>query len=915
MVNGDPVVIRTKLIPPVRDSGLVARDRLLLRLSSSLDRSVILVRAPAGYGKTTLAGQWLAALAPGTDLGAWYSLDAADNDPGRFFTYLVASLRMQVKDFGATVLGQLKAGVRLVSASLSGAFLNEIAMLDRRVNIVLDDFHLLNNTDIIDAMGLIIDKAPANLRLLVVSRETPQLPLGRLRALGRVVEITSDELRFRGLETGSFLSLAGHTGLSAAQLHALEKHTEGWAAGLQLASISLSNRDDVEEFIEAFSGNHREVADFLAEDVLQRQDKETREFLLQTSILERLCPSLCDEIRAADNGRRMLDILESRGLFLFSLDSEREWYRYHHLFSEFLRKHYHAENSDHVGQLHIRASEWFARQGCVDEAIQHAMAGKDMERAAGLLNEACDDLFYSGRLSTLSEWYKQIPEAYLRHYPRILLDQAWSIILEWKFALARRMLDDVGVILKEKAARNDSGSELVFLRSMLKHREMMYALFSDDMPPVERLSAEMLDDFPGADPYLRGNLYTCRIYAQREMFDFSNVNRFDALSLRLYEEANSRFVLIWHYSILGPTELERGKLDRAEESLVLARSIASEISGELSPLAAMPGILLGEVFYERHQLDEAERLLEQYLPLADRIGFVDQLIAGYICRARLLIAAGDDKESKRVLKKAEELGIKRGFERFGINIDAELARQAFITGDSKIARRMFQDLFRHTQADSLYPGYRATRCNATRALIWCRLARAEGLLDAASLVCSKWIRFARKRNAVRTEIQFNVLLAHILHESGESRASMRALRHALMAAIPGGFIRTIVDEMENSLILLSRFVQGQHTMDDPALTLATRLLEIIAVECGGKIPISSSCVDTALSDLPAEPISEREREILQLVAHGLLNREIADSLSLTEGSVKWHLQQIYDKVGIRRRALVVQRARDLGFIR
>ncbi len=910
MANGEFVVIRTKLVPPIRETRLVARDRLVGRLSNSTDQTLVVVKAPAGYGKTILAGQWFANLNPAVDLAAWYSLDTADNDLGRFFTYLVAALRLKVKDFGASVLAQLNAGIRLSSASLRGAFLNEIAVLNTRVNIVLDDFHILHNSDIIHTVGQIVCHAPDNLRLLVASRKTPQLPLARLRVLGRVLEIGSDELRFSGVEIGSFMSLAGHTGLSPGHIFALGKHTEGWAAGLQLASISLLNRNDVAEFISTFSGNFRDVADFLAEDVLDHEDQETREFLFQTSILERLCPSLCDAITGTGNGRRMMDLLESKSLFLFSLDSEREWYRYHHLFSDFLRKHLNTRQPDRVMRLHARASDWFASHDFIEEAIQHALTGQDMERAAQLLDQACDDLFYSGRLNTLAEWYKQIPEVNLRKCPRILLDQAWSEILEWKFSVAARMLDDVRAILIEKEAAGESESELISLHSMLKHREMMYALFSDDIPLVECLCEEMLQDFPVADPYLKGNLYTCLIYAQREMFDFSNVNRFDALSLQLYEEANSRFVLVWHNSILGPTELERGDLGRAEESLTLGRSIACEISGELSPLAAMPGILLAEVFYERNQLDESDSLLNQYLPLAAQTGFVDQLIAGYICRARRLIAAGADSEAKKVLREAEALAVKQGFERFDMNIKAECVRQALLAQDFEVAKRMFRDIFGQTEAKNFYPAGRVTSLDATRALTWCRLARFEGLLYETSSVCRKWIRFTKNKNAVRTAIKFNVLLAYMLHQSGDARASMRALREALTAAIPAGFIRTIIDEMEGNVTLLSQFIDGQWSHDDPVLKYANQLAEIITNESGHSVPVFQWSVETPYS----EPLSERERDILQLVANGLLNREIADSLSLTEGSVKWHLQQIYDKVGIRRRAQAVQRAKDLGFI-
>lgn len=914
MTDRNLVVIQTKLVPPIRETGLVARKRLMTRLSNLTDQTLVVVKAPAGYGKTTFVGQWFASLDPAVEFAGWYSLDAADNDLGRFFTYLVAALRLKVEGFGTTVLAQLNAGVRPSSASLRGAFLNEVAGLNRKVSVVLDDFHILDNAEVTNAIGQIVCNAPSNLRMLISSREIPQLPLGRLRALGRLVEITSDELRFRRTEIGSFMSLSGHAGLSAGQIYALEKHTEGWAAGLQLASISLLNREDVDEFILAFSVGYSGVADFLAEDVLQCQDEEIRQFLLQTSILERLSPALCNAVTGTDNGRRMLDVLESKSLFLFSLDDESEWYRYHHLFSEFLKKYLNTREPDRIKRLHNRASDWFASHDFIEEAIQHALAGQDTDSAAQLLEQACDDLFYSGRLSTLTEWYKEIPEESLNKCPRVLLGQAWSEILEWKFSVANGILDRVRAILKEKEAAGDSGSELVFLSPILKHREMMYALFSDDVLLAERSCEEMLQNFPVTDPYLKGNLYTCLIYAQREMFNFSEVTRFDALSLQLYEEADSRFVLVWHNSILGPTELERGDLDRAEESLALGRSIAREISGELSPLAAMPGILLAEVFYERNQLDEADTLLEQYLPLASQTGFVEQLIAGYTCRARRLIAAGAGAKAKKVLREAEVLAVKYGFARFSMSINAEYARQALLVRDFETAKHLFHDIFGQTEAKSLHPVGRVTSLNAMRALTWCRLARFEGFGSTAALICRKWIHFAIKTKAVRTATQFSVLLALILKEQGESLASMRALRQALSIAITSGFVRTIIDGMIDDVTLLSKFIEGQCLTDDPLLAYANELMQIISIERGIGIPVSQVSKTELHLDMPMEPLNEREREILQMVANGLLNREIANSLSLTEGSVKWHLQQIYDKVGTRRRAQAVQRAKDLGLI-
>lgn len=909
-MEDESFVIRTKLVPPLREAQLVVRERLLSKLARNADRTLALVKAPAGYGKTTLVCQWFGTLNQVSERGAWYSLEASDNDLGRFFRYLVAAVRLRLPDFGALILGQLDAGMGFSATSLAGAFVNAVATIEWRLHLVLDDFHKLNNAGVLEAMSQIVANAPANLHLVITSRESPVLPLGRLRALGRLAEFNSDELRFCGTETGTFMTLAGHTSLSPQQLHSLEKRTEGWVAGLQLASISLLAREDANEFINAFSGSHRDVVDFLTEDVLQRQDPETRRFLLQTSILERLSPGLCDAVTTEGNARGMLDGLESRSLFIFSLDPDGEWYRYHHLFAEFLRRRLETDASVDLRRLHQRASHWFSEHGYFDEAIQHALAAGDTGRAAQLLNETCDALFYSGRLGALSEWYEQIPRMQLRRFPRILLDQAWKLILEWQFEPARRILDDVSTVIGESSGEERRSPQL--LQAILKHREMMYALFRDDMGLVDELCGEMLAGFPVTDPYLRGNLYTCLIYARREMFDFEQVIRYDARAQALYEQSGSRFVLIWHNSILGPTELARGRLVKAEQALSFAGRIAAEISGERSALAAMPGLLLSEVFYERNQLDACQWLLEEYLPLADQIGFVDQLIAGYISQARLWAAAGDRDAARDILDRAETLSVKWNFERLAAHVAAERVRQALLEADFEAVKRMSQSQFAQTRLNEMAPHKEVTSRHATMAMTWCRLACVNGRLGDALALSRKWIKFAGEQGALRVVVAFTALLARAHQQKGEAAAAVRTLRKGVAIARQAGFVRTLIDQPELTPTLLGALVEAASAEHDQVGRYAKELLQIIAPEAAS---VSLDLDPNASISVPVEGLNEREREILQLVADGLLNREIAATLGLTEGTVKWRLQQIFEKVGTHRRSKAVQRARELGFLR
>jgi len=324
----------------------------------------------------------------------------------------------------------------------------------------------------------------------------------------------------------------------------------------------------------------------------------------------------------------------------------------------------------------------------------------------------------------------------------------------------------------------------------------------------------------------------------------------------------------------------------------------------------MPGILLAEILYERNQLSDVDSLLDRYLPVADQFGFVDQLIAGYICKARRLVATGADTESKRVLRDAEAIADFRNFPRLGMKIKAESARQALLARDIETAKQIFRESFCQEESRSLYPDGRGTSLDATKSLTWCRLARMEGRVDEASAVCRRWIHFTKNRNAVRTSTQFGVLHAYVLQQSGDHRACMRALRNALVTGLQMGLVRTIVDEMEGNESLLSKFVEAQCANDDPLLEYAQNLAELVATESGHNLAVTPRSAEL----LSSEPLNERECEILKLVAAGLLNREVAESLSLSEGSVKWYMQQIYDKVGVRRRAQATQRARELGFI-
>src|SRR5205809_2915618 len=400
-------VIATKLyIPPPR-SKVVLRPHLNERLDERLHRKLTLISAPAGFGKTTLVSEWVALIERPT---AWLSLDEGENDPARFLAYLVAALQTIAATFGEGTLGLLQSSQPPPPEAILTALLNEITKLPDHFVLVLDDYHVIDAKPVDTALTYLVEHLPPQVHLVIATREDPQLPLARLRARGHLTELRAADLRFTASEAAEFLNQIMGLSLSAADIAALEDHTEGWIAGLQLAALSMQGHQDVAGFIRAFAGDHRYIVDYLVEEVLQRQPESVRSFLLQTSILDRLHGPLCDAVTGQEEGNARFEALERGNFFVVPLDDQRHWYRYHHLFAEVLCAHLMAERPDQVSTLHRRASEWYEQNGSAADAIRHALAAKDFERAAGLIELAVPAMLRSRQEAALLGWLKALPD-------------------------------------------------------------------------------------------------------------------------------------------------------------------------------------------------------------------------------------------------------------------------------------------------------------------------------------------------------------------------------------------------------------------------------------------------------------------------------------------------------------------------
>ena len=400
-------ILATKLYIPLPRPNVVLRPRLIERLNEGLHRKLTLISAPAGFGKTTLVSAWVAGCERPV---AWLSLDEGDNDPTRFLTYLVAALQTIAPNIGEGVLGVLQSPQPPPTESILTALLNEITTLPDNFVLVLDDYHVIDAKPVDDALTFLLEHLPPQMHLVITTREDPQLPLARLRARGQLTELRAADLRFTPAEAAAFLNQVMGLNLSAEDIAALEDRTEGWIAGLQLAALSMQGREDVPGFIRAFAGDHRYIVDYLVEEVLQRQPERVRSFLLQTSILDRLNGPLCDAVTGQEEGNARLEALERGNFFVVPLDDKRHWYRYHHLFADVLSAHLLAEQPDQVATLHRRASAWYEQHGSAADAIRHALAAEDFERAADLVELAVPAMRRSRQEATVLGWLKALPD-------------------------------------------------------------------------------------------------------------------------------------------------------------------------------------------------------------------------------------------------------------------------------------------------------------------------------------------------------------------------------------------------------------------------------------------------------------------------------------------------------------------------
>ena len=915
-------MLATKLFAPALRPQAVARTRLRERLDTTLDpgQRLTLVSAPAGFGKTTVLSDWVAHLAerePGAR-AAWLSLDEGDDDLVRLFSHLVAALATAGVDLEpAAVLEHLPSDPTSAMTSVINAVAGAHAP-DARWVLVLDDYHVITAPEVHEAISVLLDHLPDQLRLVMATRADPPLALSRLRSRGQLVEVRGADLRFTPGEAQQFLNVSMRLDLDTADVVALEGRTEGWIAGLQLAALSLRaipTRPQVTDFIEAFTGSNRFVLDYLADEVLTRQPAHVRDFLLRTSVLDRLTGSLCDAVSGQRGGAAMLSDLERDNLFLVPLDSERSWYRYHHLFADVLHARLLTEDPDLVPQLHRRASDWYAEQGLAAEAVRHALAAEDFPRAAYLVEEALSEVRRARQDSQLLAWIRALPDSVVRPSPVLNIVAGWALMMTGDLDGLGARLDDADAALEagsrdpDLAAtwadtdelRTAAATVLVYRASLSQAR--------GDVAATVRHARAALDLAGTGDHLVRGAAGGFLGLAAWSAGDVDEALATFSAAVRSLHAAGNLVDELDATVILGDMWVAAGRPSRARRLYERALETATA-GGEPFPRATADlHVGLAELDRELGDLTSAETHLETARVLAEAGSITENRHRWPLAMAQVRAARGDTDEASHLLEQAASL-YRHGFYPDLRPIAALRARLQVAAGDLDAAATWARDVGLGVDDD---PDFLHEHEHLT--LVRLLLARGRASTgddrEATALTLTGALRLldrleqaadAAPRAGSLLEIRVLRALAH--HASGEIHAALTVLSQALASAPePESHVRVFLDEGAPMLDLL----RDAEAQQDALRVWARRMLRrtgAAAEEPGLPQP----------ADPLADPLSHREIDVLRLLDSELSGPQIAEQLYVSLNTLRTHTKRIFTKLDVNSRAAAVRTAHDRGLI-
>ncbi len=895
-------VLQTKLYVPRPRPKQVLRPRLSERLDRGGSK-LVLVSAPAGFGKTTLLTEWLAA-APvdgGRRSATWLSLDSGDNDPAHFWTYVIAGLRTLAPAMGASALDLLQAPQALPMEAVLTTLINDLGTIDGDVVLVLDDYHVIESRGVHDGMTFLVDHLPPQLRLVIASRADPPLPLARMRAGGELVEVRAADLRFTADETAAYLNGAMALELTAPDVAALDARTEGWIAALQLAALSMQGRDDATKFIAGFAGDDRYVVDYLVEEVVQRQSEEVQDFLLHTSVLSRLSGAVCDAVANRSDGRAMLQTLERGNLFLVPLDDQRRWYRYHHLFADVLQARLLDERSELVPELHRRASQWYADNGEPAEAIRHAMAGGDVERAADLVELSLAVVRRDRQEPLLRGWLEALPDDVVRMRPVLCIAFAGSMLGTAEVAGVEARLRDAERWVEQLARQPDGGRPegmVAVNEEELRRLPTWVAVYSAGLALAlgdgeatitharRALSLREEDDLLalGAGTALIG--LAC--WAEG---DIETTYEAYVACLDTFERAGHIADVLGIAITVGDICVIRGRLSEATRTYENALALVASHGAPVPRGTADMHVALSRVHDERGDLDSARRELQRSQELGDHLGLPQNRYRWRVAMARIRQAEGDLDGALDLLDEAERMYV-GDFSPRVRPIPALKARVLLEQG-------RLADVHEWAGREGLSADDELSYLHEFEHVTLARALLAEDRVDDAFGLLERLLAAAEAGGRTGAVIEILVLQALALQRLGDLPGALSDVDRALELAEPEGHVRVFADKGPPMAELLRAA-----TAERPA----SAYLEQLLAGLGGPARAERRPVR---SGQLVEPLSEREHDVLRLLATDLSGPEIGRRLVVSLNTVRTHTKNIYAKLGVNSRRAAVRRAEEL----
>jgi LuxR family maltose regulon positive regulatory protein len=930
-------ILVTKLYVPPPPSKAVLRPRLVERLNEGLQRKLVLVSAPAGFGKTTLVSEWVAGCGRPV---AWLSLDEGDNDPARFLTYLVAALQTISTDIGKGLLGAIQTAqpLTIINEVLLATLLNEIAAIPDNFMLVLDDYHLIDSEPIDQALTFLLDHLPPQVHLVITTREDPSLPLPRYRVRGNLTELRAADLRFTAEEAGAFLTQMMNLNLSAENIAALETRTEGWIAGLQMAALSMQGRTDPDRFIQAFTGSHRFVLDYLVEEVLLNQSGPIRSFLLQTAILDQFCAPLCDAVTERKDSKEMLDFLERNNLFLIPLDDTRQWYRYHRLFAEVLQTHLIEAQPDRVAALHIRASAWYERTGLRSDAIRHALAAKDFERVASLIELA----WPATEEGTISQaawygWVKMLPVELVHARPVLTVWYAYALLGRGEIEAAEARLNDADRWVEASGPRKGqfrNPSDVMVIADQVQWKSLpatiaigraYIAQARGNTQDSVRYASRVLE-FPEADPFRQSQAAMLLGMTYWASGDLKAADRvFADYTLKLRAAGNIQDAISTTV-VLAEIRLALGRLHEAIRTIEQLLLFVMNQGEPIVPDTADLHRGLSELYLEQGNLEVAAQHLVRSKELGEKAELPVWRYRWHIAQARLSAAQGDLDGATIFFDEAERLYIRTPLPD-SRPISAMKARIWVAQGRLTEALGWAHERYLSADDDLSYLREFEHITLARIFIAQYQNDRMEDSVHTVTQLLDRLLHAAGEGSRMGSVIEILVLQAIAQEAQGNITPALLSLERALRLAEPEGYVSIFVDEGKPMSGLLTRVeakTEALHAKEHISQLLSAFDMHK-EIHYSGSTHVeknrSSRLAMQAASPQPlvepgslVEPLSERELEVLRLLKTDLNGPEIARELIVSLSTIRTHSQNIYAKLGVNNRRAAVRRAEELDLL-